>query len=175
MIFTDYHYKEHKLPKGRTFSWRPSVYALITKNRKVLMIQSVCNGMWDLPGGGVKLGNMLTDELKREVFEETGYKIKVKDEIPILLKSKYFYAPDIDKYFQTLVMVFKAVLASDEQQTDHIDFEKEVKEIKWVDIKELDQYRVAPLLLPIFKEIKKNKKKFKPFPPPRPSQNSSRA
>src|SRR4249919_3771137 len=50
--------------------WRPSVYAIIIKDGKLLCSPQY-NG-YDVPGGSVELGETLEEALVREVREETG-------------------------------------------------------------------------------------------------------
>lgn len=49
------------------FSWR----------QEVLLHQRADNGWWGLPGGKVETGESLTDAVKRECLEETGYEVDI--------------------------------------------------------------------------------------------------
>jgi 8-oxo-dGTP diphosphatase len=56
------------------------VSAAIVQEGKLLMVQEGkehCRGQWGLPGGRVEPGEPLLDAIVREVFEETGYAIRV--------------------------------------------------------------------------------------------------
>ncbi len=46
--------------------------------QKVLLTRRVDNGLWCLPGGGMKAGESVEECCIREVFEETGLRVKVK-------------------------------------------------------------------------------------------------
>lgn len=48
---------------------------LITSNKKILLLQKP-SGKWDLPGGKLKGGEGWIDGLRREIYEESGLKIK---------------------------------------------------------------------------------------------------
>src|SRR3989344_777973 len=130
MIFLDWNGKEHSLPKGRKFRWRPSAYALVIENEKILIVKPNF-GRWCLPGGEINLGEKITDGIKREVLEETGYEIIFEDEHPIYFKDNFFYAPDIDEYYQSLIMVFKAKINGNKKDKMKFDNE-EIKEVKWI-------------------------------------------
>jgi ADP-ribose pyrophosphatase YjhB (NUDIX family) len=70
-------------------TFRPSVYGIIIHDNKILMIRNKSNGKFFFPGGGVNLGETLSDALKREVFEETGIKIEVEKFLHF--KEQFFY------------------------------------------------------------------------------------
>lgn len=55
--------------------FRPGIYGIILHDEKILLVPSD-NG-YDLPGGGIELGEKLHDAVKREVKEETGYDVSV--------------------------------------------------------------------------------------------------
>ena len=158
MKFKDWNGKEYDLPKGKQFSWRPSAYALITKEDKVLLIKARQHGRWELPGGGIELGELVTDGLIREVFEETGYKIKLENNCPVYFENNFFYAPDINDFFETLPLVFLAKLESINQIKSYIDFENEVYEIKWVPLNELHKFELQPISLQAIKQLDITKK-----------------
>ncbi len=68
----------------REFPERPlvGVGAIIVKEDKILLIKRAYEpnkGLWSIPGGLVRLGESLEEALKREVKEETGVSIEVKD------------------------------------------------------------------------------------------------
>jgi 8-oxo-dGTP pyrophosphatase MutT (NUDIX family) len=45
---------------------------------KFLMTQRADNGQWCLPGGAVESGESVAEACEREVFEETGLRVRVK-------------------------------------------------------------------------------------------------
>lgn len=57
-------------------SWRPSVYVAIFDDDQVLLLPHR-NGSFDLPGGGLELGESIPAGAAREVLEETGLDVAV--------------------------------------------------------------------------------------------------
>lgn len=58
------------------------VGAVVIRDGKVLLVRRgvpPSMGLWAIPGGGLKLGETLREGAEREVFEETGIRIKAKD------------------------------------------------------------------------------------------------
>ncbi|MFA6249917.1 MAG: NUDIX hydrolase [Candidatus Shapirobacteria bacterium] len=57
-----------------------STKALIYKNNKILLIKEA-DGRWELPGGGLEVGETFVEGLRREIKEEIGVGItKVSDQ-----------------------------------------------------------------------------------------------
>lgn len=58
------------------------VKALLFRRGRLLLLHrradlAVAPGLWDMPGGGVEVGEGLEDSLVREVREETGFTVRV--------------------------------------------------------------------------------------------------
>lgn len=92
--FKDWHGNEYDLPDGRTYSWRPSAYAAIVNDNKLLCVKPSWIDRWELPGGEIELHEGLLEAVVREVYEETGYSVKCNDETPIYMTHGFFlYSP----------------------------------------------------------------------------------
>jgi len=66
---------------SRSYPARPilAVSAAIIRDRKVLIVRRArppANGVYTLPGGGVEVGETLTEAVRREIREETGLTIE---------------------------------------------------------------------------------------------------
>ena len=56
---------------------RPSVSAVIWKDGRLLLQKRSDGGQWGLPGGSVEIGESVTQAIRREVREETGFTVEV--------------------------------------------------------------------------------------------------
>lgn len=72
-----------------TFDWRPGAYALIVRDDAVLL--SLWDGpvekVWTLPGGGIEFGEQPDEACLREVFEETGYRVRLGPLLSVTTKT----------------------------------------------------------------------------------------
>lgn len=60
---------QHEVPVDE-LSWRPAAYAIVINDDKLLLLKQY-NG-YDLPGGGIDLGELPEEAVIREVHEEAG-------------------------------------------------------------------------------------------------------
>ena len=67
-----------KLIPVEKLRFRPSAYAVIYHDGKILLVKMRSTGTYCLPGGGIDLGERIEDGLQREVKEETGLEIEVQ-------------------------------------------------------------------------------------------------
>ncbi len=51
---------------------------IFNEQGKFLLTKRADNGQWCLPGGGLESGESIAEACEREVFEETGLKVRVK-------------------------------------------------------------------------------------------------
>ena len=66
------------------------VGGIIEKDNKILMVKEAkqkCYGKWNIPAGHLEDGETIFEGAIREVFEETGCKVKLKNVLPIINKE----------------------------------------------------------------------------------------
>lgn len=130
--------------------------AIINHNGKVLIIREsgaykdgTNSQRYDFPGGRLKPGEHFCEALKREVFEETGLKIKVGQPIMVnewrpVVKGKQWQIIGI--FFECRALSYKISTSS-----DHDAYE-------WIKPVEYKNYNIIDNLKPVFETYLKNYK-----------------
>ena len=102
----------------------------ILNNNKILMVQENkvdIKGLWDLPGGKVKIGEDIKQAVIRETLEETGYNIELNS---ILLMQNYVTSKGV-----LLIIYFNADLLDLKQEEFRKD---EISNVKWLSLEEIE-------------------------------------
>ena len=112
--------------------FRPSVYGVIVKEGKVLLVPQ-WDG-YDFPGGGIDQGERIHEALIREIKEETGM-----DAISgglLLVTDDFFLHPKSGKAFHSILLYYTATTIGGELSTDGFsDFEKTMaQKAEWIDV-----------------------------------------
>jgi len=113
--------------------FRPSVYGVVIKDEKVLLVPQ-WDG-YDFPGGGVEKGETLEEALLREVKEETGLTVE-KDRI-IACEQDFFRDYRYKNVsYHSILMYFLCVNPEGEISADGFDeLEKGyARKAEWIDI-----------------------------------------
>lgn len=75
MARTEY-YHDPNAPEPTSLA--PSVFAVVRDDAdRILLVRRADNGIWELPGGRVDLGESVTAAAVREVAEESGVQVKI--------------------------------------------------------------------------------------------------
>ena len=101
----------------------------VINNNKILMVQenkTDIQGLWDLPGGKVKINEDIKQAAIRETLEETGYNIDLDN---ILLIQNYITNKGV-----LLIIYFYATL-SDSRQVEYR--KSEISNVKWFTLEEI--------------------------------------
>lgn len=108
------------------------VGAVILKGNQFLLIkrgQEPAKGAWTFPGGLVKLGETVREAVHREVTEECGIKIKLRDEFELI---ELIHDHDNNIFYHYIILDFFA----DYLEGD-LTVRGDVDEAKWFKIQDL--------------------------------------
>ena len=122
--------------------WRPSAYGIIINDGKLLLLKQT-NG-YDLPGGGLDLGESIEAAVIREVKEESGLEVANPK---LLAATSSFYKPHLtdNKYVQTLMFYYECDLVGGEINNSGFDEWEQEYAIgaEWVPLTELDKLQIG--------------------------------
>ncbi|HYV33398.1 MAG TPA: NUDIX hydrolase [Candidatus Limnocylindria bacterium] len=128
--------RRHKIKKDE-LNFRPSVYGLVFKHNKILL-SKVWDG-YDFPGGGVNKGELIEDALKREVWEETG--LKVKPYRLITVTEDFFISIPSKRKLHSILIYYICVNPKGKISTKNLtEIEKKylgTGEAKWVELRDI--------------------------------------
>ena len=118
-----------------------AVGAVVFRENRVLLVQrknEPAAGQWAIPGGRVKQGETLKSAAEREVFEETGLRIKAGEPVYVLeyIDSVHYIIIDLDAEY----------ISGDPIPAD------DASDARWVSSDELAALHVTPSTLKLLKE-----------------------
>jgi 8-oxo-dGTP pyrophosphatase MutT (NUDIX family) len=157
-IFKDRKGNEKIKPDGREVTKRVAAYGIAIEESKILFVKPAWKQELDLPGGGIERKETVIEGLKREFYEETGMDIEILNKEPVGVKTQLFYADDIDKYFDSRQYFFLVSI----KRRDALwkPDAKEIRELIWCDIKDIDNCNIKKTYLKIIKEYLDNIKQY---------------
>ena len=108
---------------------------------RILLIRRTDNDLYSIPGGGVELGETLTQTVKREVLEETGINVQVTDLIGVYSDPAHVIEFTDGEVRQEFSICFRATPVGGELRTSD-----ESREVIWTDPTDLDELTIHPTI-----------------------------
>jgi ADP-ribose pyrophosphatase YjhB (NUDIX family) len=132
------HYNDPHAPAANSVV--PSTTAVVTDERgRILLIRRRDNDLWALPGGGMELGESITDAAVREVKEETGLDVEVVGLVGVYTNPRHVMAYDDGEVRQQFSLCFTTRLLGGTLRIDH-----ESTDVAWTGPDELDALPMHP-------------------------------
>lgn len=129
------------------------VGGIIEKDNKILMVKEAkkkCYGKWNVPAGHLEDGETIFEGAIREIFEETGCKVRLKNMLPIM-------SGELEN------TTFMIITFTTELLEEKISFNKEeILDVKWISKEELENMgcedlRDEKLIIKTLEMLRKNK------------------
>jgi len=76
------------------------VRGVVFRDGKILLVRELSDGGWTLPGGWVDVNNTPSGAVEREVWEETGYRVKAKKLLALYDRNQHGHTPYIFHLFK---------------------------------------------------------------------------
>ncbi|MGH9076312.1 MAG: NUDIX hydrolase [Acidimicrobiales bacterium] len=133
-----YHYHDPDAPAAN--SMVPAVTAVVVdQQQRLLLIHRVDNDRWALPGGGIELGESVSDAVVREVNEETGIEVEVSNIVGIFSDPDHVIAYDDGEVRQQFSLAFGARPVGGKLTNS-----SESTEVRWIAPEDLNALNVHP-------------------------------
>jgi len=91
------------------------VRGAVVRDDKILLIQERMDGKWAMPGGWAELGNAPASVAEREVWEESGYRVKAEKVVAVLDANRI----EPFEFYHAFKIIFLCKLMGGEPQISH--------------------------------------------------------
>jgi ADP-ribose pyrophosphatase YjhB (NUDIX family) len=91
------------------------VRGAVVHEGKILLIQERMDGRWSMPGGWADLGNAPASVAEREVWEESGYRVKAEKVVAVLDANRI----EPMEFYHAFKIIFLCKLIDGEARTSH--------------------------------------------------------
>ena len=128
---------------------------VMTHNGKVLVHRNVNSDHYALIGGRVEIGENSEDTIKREIKEELGKDIKIKEYISTI---ENFFEIKGSKYHEIMFVYGIEFINEEDKKIDYVmkNIEgKDYLQYEWIELDRIEEYTLLPKVL---KEVLKENK-----------------
>jgi ADP-ribose pyrophosphatase YjhB (NUDIX family) len=91
------------------------VRGAVVKDGKILLIQERADECWAMPGGWADLGNSPASVAEREVWEESGYRVKAEKVVAVIDANRI----QPFEFYHAYKLIFLCTLLDGEPRTSH--------------------------------------------------------
>jgi ADP-ribose pyrophosphatase YjhB (NUDIX family) len=111
---------------------------------KILLIQEQADGRWAMPGGWADIGDFPAKTVEREVWEESGFKVRV-DKVIAVIDANHV-APL--EFYHAYKLIFQCSILDGQPQTSH-----ETLAVDFFDMNELPPLSISRTTLAMLEEV----------------------
>lgn len=91
------------------------VRGAVVRDGKILLVQERADGRWAMPGGWADLGNSPASVAVREVWEETGYRVRAEKVVAVLDANRI----EPMEFYHAYKLIFLCTLVDGEPRTSY--------------------------------------------------------
>jgi len=91
------------------------VRGAVVQDGKILLIQEKADGMWAMPGGWADLGNSPASVAEREVWEESGFRVKAEKVVAVMDANRI----EPFEFYHAYKIIFLCKLLDGEPRSSH--------------------------------------------------------
>lgn len=137
-------YTNHEFHEVRNFLTGETGYAtpkadmrgVVFQENKILLVKETSDNLWTLPGGWADVLGSPSENVEREVFEESGYLVKARRLLAVYDRSRHGHYPETPLYVYKFF--FLCEIVGGEPKTS-----METSEIGFFDVDALPELSVA--------------------------------
>lgn len=134
----------------KDLEFRPAAYAIIIHENKILLVNTRSTNKVFFPGGAIEPGETPEQALKREVFEEAGIEIQIKELFKV--HTSFFYYDPWNKAFHNISAIYICGANTTEVKSENSDLEDEAEKPRWVALDEVKPEEFQDWAGEVFKE-----------------------
>lgn len=109
---------------------------------EILVIERTDSGLWSIPGGAMEPGETVSQAVERELYEETGYHVRVDRLVGIFANPAHVIGYDDGEVRQEFSICFVGVVSGGQARTSD-----ESSRVAWVRRQALRDLEVHPSIL----------------------------
>jgi ADP-ribose pyrophosphatase YjhB (NUDIX family) len=132
---------------GSPITWRISAYVFVIKDDSVLLIKNKIEKVYDIPGGGIEIGETIKEAVDREAMEEAGARVKMGDLVEVV--QDWFQHAN-GNYYQTIQLYYTAQVVGELEEPT----EETSEFVGFVKFDELKNYPLPKAVLTALEKIK---------------------
>lgn len=125
----------------KEMSFRISVYGVVINGNTVLLVPQ-WDG-YDIPGGGIELGETTEEALKREIYEETGLEVKPHMQHVLHVTQDFFIHPTDGKSYHYILLYYPCSLIGGNISVANFQEDEKLyaQAARWVTVGEVDKLK----------------------------------